>query len=354
MKKSITLFMMVFMVTMGFAQITINSSDVVAIGATATQASDTTMRSSSIIGATGSQTWDFSDLETHTQTSIEFIASAGTPYEASFPDANLAAVQDGSFYVYMLKDAEKLAILGTAGEVDLGIDTLDLNLTFDPADILIQFPATNGNSYSFSTRNKIQLSGGDLGFPTFDSVRLVSYTNSSVNIDAFGSVTTPLGTYDCIRLSQQNISFDTTDAKAFGMWINVDASDVGDTTYSYAWWTNQNGLGFPIANLEVAGGAVVGATWLSEFTTSSREVFKSISMDVYPNPAAERINIATEESYDGIINIIDFNGKRVASQAYSGIFDTVELNGFLNGQYLLTLQDKTGKLLGFKTFQIAR
>ncbi|MEZ4983108.1 MAG: hypothetical protein R2769_16285 [Saprospiraceae bacterium] len=62
----------------------------------------------------------------------------------------------------------------------------------------------------------------------------------------------------------------------------------------------------------------------------------------------ERINIATEESYDGIINIIDFpHGKRVASQAF-GIFDTVELNGYLNGQYLLTLQDKTGKLLDSK------
>ncbi|MEZ4983106.1 MAG: hypothetical protein R2769_16275 [Saprospiraceae bacterium] len=75
--------MMVFMVTMGFAQITINSSDVVAIGATATQASDTTMRSSSIIGATGSQTWDFSD-ETHTNQHRSSYSFCRDSYEASF------------------------------------------------------------------------------------------------------------------------------------------------------------------------------------------------------------------------------------------------------------------------------
>lgn len=355
MKKTFTFLTLMLVALIASAQVTITSDNVAAIGATVKQANDTLVESAAFLDVTGNADFDFSDLQTHTETTMNFIATAGTPFEDDYPSANICAVQDSGFYIYLRKDMEALSLIGTAGEFDLGFDTLDLNIRFDPAQILLQFPATEGDSYSYVTSNAIIVPGAILGQPGIDSLALRTTSTVSVNIDAYGMVTTPLGTYDCIRVREEVVSFDTTEAKLFGFWTTVDAAEVGDSTYVHSFWTNSNGLGFPLVQVDVdIFGMVVNKTWLSDFTTSTKETFESVHFDVFPNPAVEYLQVQMEENFEGTICLTDFNGRTIVKQPFSGYSERLNVSAYPAGQYLLSLVNDAGKMTGFKIVNLSK
>jgi hypothetical protein len=355
MKKIITSLPLILATIFANGQVTITSNDVAAIGATVKQANDTIVESAAFLDVTGNVDFDFSNLQSHTESSLRFIDVVGTPFEDDFPTANICAVQDSGFYVYLRKDMDALSLVGTSGEFDLGVDTLDLNIRFNPAQILLKFPATFGDSYSYVTSNAIVVSGALLGQPAIDSVSLRTTSMVSVELDAYGEVSTPLGTYDCIRVREEVVAFDTTEAKLFGFWTTVDAAEVGDTSYVHSFWTNSNGLGFPLVQADVDNfGMVVTKTWLSDFTTNTRNVFTTVDFQVFPNPAVEYLQVQLEEDFNGYLQITDFNGKTIQRQAFSGISTQLNVQNFPTGQYLLSLIDPNGKLTGFKLFNKAR
>ncbi|MCB0661490.1 MAG: T9SS type A sorting domain-containing protein [Saprospiraceae bacterium] len=351
MKRFFTSISLMMLAVMAFSQVTITSDNVAAIGATVKQANDTIFESAAFLDVTGNADFDFSGLQNHVESSLNFIDVAGTPFEDVYPTANICAVQDSGFYVYLRNDMNALTLIGTAGEFDLGFDTLDLTINFNPAQILLNFPATYGDSYNYVTSNAIVVPGSILGQPAIDSFALRTTSSVSATIDAYGMVTTPLGTYDCIRVREEIIAFDTTQAKLFGIWTTVDAADVGDTTYTHSFWTNANGLGFPLVQLDVDNtGTVVNKTWLSDFTTSTNDVFEAVAFDVFPNPAVEYIQLQMEESFDGNIQITDFNGRNILNQPFSGYSTHLDVAAYPAGQYLLSLINQEGKLIGFKLF----
>lgn len=102
---------------------------------------------------------------------------------------------------------------------------------------MLTVPATYGSSFSAPFRYEFAFDGSALGA---DSILIISNGVANGDIDAFGDITVPAGTFPTLRQRTVTTSIDSVFVKAFGTFFLVN--EQRDTSISYAWW-GQNGLG---------------------------------------------------------------------------------------------------------------
>lgn len=227
------------------AQITISSGEwPTAFGTAWTQysAEDTTGNGIPVnVGAAGGpQTWNFSEAmfpEGITQ-GVSIEDPATTPYFADFPTADHVwrmFFQDGGFtidvYSYLDLASSDLLSLGFAGTIGPA-SILEDNV---PDDLVLQFPAALGTSW---TSNYTVTTSPFPGALQIDSTSRHSF------IDAWGTIQLPNGTFDCLRIFDDEISF-------YSLYVGgVLFSSDTITSYTYAWITEQEGLLAEVISLE--------------------------------------------------------------------------------------------------------
>ncbi len=352
MKRHFTLLLGLFAFVSVQAQITINASDIAALGVTAIQTVDTLPDASITEGGPGMQSWDYTALKDQQESDFKFVIPDETPFYDEFPNANLAAQSDTLGYIYFILNDQAFSIIGTRAHFEIdSVTSVDVSVRINPGQSLLRFPATFGDSYNETTFQTISLDGATIGFP-FDSVRLETTTKRSVSIDAYGNMTTPAGSYEVIRSTEMNQSWDSTYILFAGVWQLVDGSAEPDTSYDYNFWANTNGLGFPVVQVEYEPEFdAYSVTWLKSLVTSDEEVFQGPAMELYPNPAVDYLNIRFEEAQTGTLEIFDMNGKPVASQTLDSSEAQIPVSGLASGTHLLVLRDQKGKMLSFRLFQ---
>lgn len=216
------------------AQITVTDADMGSVGSTIEILNDTTVTGLSVGNAsTTISFWNFTSLQIDTKDTLEFVSPVGTPGAALFPSTNVA-IYDGENYTYVKKTASELAVDGTFGDfLNLGISV--------PADLkpdlkLMEFPATLGTSFSgVSVLDSTVLN--TFGLPLFDSLRVKRITDYSSDIDAYGTLNTPSGTYNTLREYRVETAVDSLwGYSTFTGWSLV--SNTVETTHMYKWIAN--------------------------------------------------------------------------------------------------------------------
>lgn len=352
MKRFFTLIFGLLLFHSAQAQITIEANDLAPLGIKAVQTIDTLPDGSITEGGTGFQSWNFTALKDHMDSDLEFVMADETPYYSDFPNANLAVKSDSMGYIYLSLTDQALQLLGSHRSFEIDSATyIEASLRVTPGQSLLRFPATFGDSFEETTLQVVTIPGIVVGFP-FDSVRLESTIHRVVNINAYGELTTPLSTYEVIRSSETQISWDTVYILFAGNWQIVDASTEGDTSYNYNFWTNANGLAFPVVQINYEPEFnLYSASWLKSLLTSDKETFKGPSLELFPNPASEYLSVRFEETQKGSIEIFDANGKLVVAQSLEGSEAKVAVSELAVGTHLLVVKDQKGKMLTFRLFQ---
>src|SRR5438067_1847022 len=106
--------LMMIMPLMSNAQIIITGADLPAAGNIYINANDTTYNAAITAGG-ASQVWNFGSLQNNTQDTTAFIAAAGTPSAAQFPNSNLATYNaNTNTYAYFIADNSGFKINGGA------------------------------------------------------------------------------------------------------------------------------------------------------------------------------------------------------------------------------------------------
>ena len=149
--------------------------------------------------------------------------------------------------------------------------------------------------------------------PGADSIKIKSSVEEVTTIDAWGTLTIPLGSYDVLRQKVENTSTDSTFFQVAGNWMFFFASDVSSTSYS--WWTNNSGAGFQIFDISMdeTGNEVSDVSFLFSTTVGLPEN-SNVEARVYPNPVKNIMFIEFEKLVGGELTLLNIQGQVVARQ----------------------------------------
>ena len=341
MKTKLFTIALAFISVNALAQITVTDSDIVSIGDIVYQAVDSLPSNSITIGNSGpNQTWDFSSLQDMEVDIIEVISPVGTPYENIHPDANMCVEIDNEL-MYLDKSSTGLEMVGY-GDISLNMLMIPLPLVYG----LSQQSGPNTNMQVFpnfgipdSLAPFISLNPA---YDQLDSIKINAVITSEFNVDAWGNVTIPLGTFDALRLKVEETT--TTDFYAYcsgvidGGWYSVPAQLFPSETEianRYQWWSNDPSVKFMLAELEMdsLSNNVEYVTFLTENPATSAHILPNISVSVYPNPALETITISTSINNSEFV-VSDINGKVLSKERFSKT-SQFNFSGYPSGVYFV-------------------
>lgn len=329
MKKHL-LFGSLLLASISFSQITVTESDLIQPSDIVEQAFD---QSFSITHTPAGQdvTWNYAALVEDSTGVLNVGAASWADGSAEFPDANLSGDDNsGQGNIFLRKSASALDVLGLYGD-PIGIGSNDA-YAFDPQDRItplpLTFSTTDQNSYTF----EFTFDPGQTGV---DSARVKQVAEQDFVADAWGEITTPLGTYEVVRLLKTQITTDSVWAYSFG---NEQLFDSGvDTSYTYSFFTNDANARFPVLeyNYDPEADQIVGdITWLKAEPTASLEEVDLSSFEMYPNPALNEVTLNSGD-IDSDYLIVDITGKKVLSGNTEGNEVSVDVSGLKKGVYLV-------------------
>lgn len=315
-----------FSLNNALAQITITVADMPVAGTTNVYAFDTAYASGP--GSSGGgQVWNFSGLLPNFTNTMVFKSPVGQPGVSNFPTSNLCMT-------FPADSTRQYLTINSSGFWVDGYFSNDTNNPFplfryNPPNEIITLPATYG-----TTSNSV--SGYTMGMPgsppNYDSARFqVSYYQNSV-IDAWGTLSLPLGNYNVIRQNIFAITIDSVFYLQSGVW-NFQ-TELRDTTLDYRWWAN--GFGVPLVEItQSPSNPYHGANFILSYTTgipySSNQ---SKYTELYPNPANDVLQVNIPKGVKAIV-ITDLAGKEILKKETSGGLTSIDVSTLVNGSYLL-------------------
>ncbi|MDZ4666984.1 MAG: T9SS type A sorting domain-containing protein [bacterium] len=186
-------------------------------------------------------TWNFSSLKIDNQDIQKYFPATSTPYILQFfgasyglPENNLAlgALGGGlasNVYSFYKSTNQSLVVMGRGATVQ----SLPLGIVYSLKDTLLKFPMNFGKTFSGNYL-------GEASLPTLGALKQ-SGSRTTV-VDGWGKITTPFGTFDCIRVKSTIVGTDSIVFGGFGIPIPAARTE-------YTWLAKNQG--FPILEVVV-------------------------------------------------------------------------------------------------------
>ncbi|MCF6170068.1 MAG: T9SS type A sorting domain-containing protein [Bacteroidales bacterium] len=345
MRKHFFTLALLALTALTYGQIVITNNDVAPVGTTIYMATDTVPADEIVPGDAGAdKSWDFSGLVDHLIDTMGLVMPASTPYADEFPGSNYAltfsnAEDTSNFFSYMIRNSDKMSSIGLVGETPEGMFIWKVS----PENIIHDFPVAYGDSYP---ENYTEVAVFSSPQPGADSVRLKNTVTKQTNVDAWGMLTIPMGTFDVLRIRADEVSTDSVFVLIAGNWLFISRSQ--DSTASYSWWTNDVTVGFELCNIMVnkSNGEVTDVSFLLGTTVGITEQ-AVVESKAYPNPVTDVLSIEFDETLSGELLLMNQLGQLVLSEkivAQKHI--QLNLSGLPAGMYLYSLNNSAGELIG--------
>jgi len=330
------------------AQITITNTDLPQVGVDYVLSVDTvTQFDFTQTGANHS--WDYSTLTPIFQRTDTYTDEVPPVYD--FPDAThvhdfnapaFGPVEIANAFEFFRITADAYERLGFGGEVtQLGAQSLSNN----PVDTLFTLPLNyqdQGTSFSSA-----EFSIAFLG------VFVRTEQTRTYNVDGWGSLTTPFGTFDVLRVQTEITGYDTASAPAF----QLEFGNTRDPQTIYSWYAPEQGIpvmeatSTTIAGIPTPGGIQYQDT-LQTSTGIWDDVRNPLQVNVYPNPASDQLQVILEEAVGkgALMEIVNMEGQVIYEATVgSSSASMINLTTFPAGTYVVRIstQEKnyTGKLV---------
>lgn len=312
---------------LSFAQIEITTNDLPSPGDTNRVSIAILPDSIDYVTTGANQTWDFSFLEPEQQYVDSFmtVAETGTAFSFtfSFPlgDATMAQPEVSGLTVGTLELEDMVSFYkNAASEYEMQgygayLNGLPIPVKYDDAERIYSFPInyldTDSDYFEYGTEIP------NVGYYGQSGVR-------ETEIDGWGSVTTPYGTFDALRVKVKLAIRDTIAYTGFpGFAINRPIQ------YEYKWITNDEKIPvLKIQTTEIAGEEIVNAIEYRDnyvsglLAVSPKEKNKVIA---FPNPTKDWINIGGMSNNSKTIEIFNAAGALVYSMQSQNIQEKIFL-----------------------------
>ncbi len=253
-------------------------------------------------------TWDFSELAPFKQRIDTFVNPMSTPQPAGLFFkfvADFASRMAGNLpfpgvsvsdpYQYYKSANSEFGMMGFS----LKMQGFGIPAVFDNPDILYKFPLEYGSVDSSS-------SGTDMDIPGVGYIKVERTRKNSV--DGWGTLTTPYGTFDVLRVKSEVTEYDSVYLESQEMGIGVPYS------YTEYKWLGKNQKAPLLTVKDVIGGLVVEYPDIKRGSLDIKEHPAEITtLKTFPNPVG---NMATVEfdlkqKSKASVDIINGNGETV-------------------------------------------
>ena len=344
--KKLYFFSFALLAAAGSAQTTLTSAAMPQAGYVYSFASDTAASDLPTFtvsaGSASAQTWNYTtEFANVYGESTSFVAPSSGAGASNFPGATLAAAQpNGTDWVYFEGNTNGFYVDGVYMNFQGSMAAID----FSPNALVMATPSTygyNNNTVSYATTT-LTVSGA--------TYQLRHKGDRTVTADAFGSLTTPTGTYpNTLRVKTYDVNTDSVFIDVFGSWSFFTMFADSGTTYT--WY--QNTPDAQLMEIELDGNNVVTkAKYLQSFSNGVAQVEKAeAKLSVYPNPVSEGARLTYENKSPGTVTLqmFDMNGRLVADllkQDQSAGSQHIYLNTSVlrlpQGMYFLRLRNSEG------------
>lgn len=374
MKKLVLTAIAGFAATLTQAQVVVTESDFASPGDVLYIGRDTLVTGNISLGSTGSgQTWNFTGLGFDVLDTINFVDPSGLPNYAEFPASNISFKQMGGD-AYVEKSASGVRLLGFAGQI-MGAP-FPVSAPVTPSQTLIQFPSQVGVSFDDTSQIDVTVDisafGGSYGV---DSARFKRNFYTQHNIDADGSITIPLGTYNAVRDRIDETTIDTvwiyspSGNPLFGIqqgwqlvpdlvaqFIGLDGAVTTGTTRNYRFYGPNSKFYIVDITTDESDAPITARYQVDPNTLSVKdEVYNNNAISIFPNPAADHFNVmVTNLKGKATIALFDATGRQVSSAMLNANQNEVSTNGLTNGMYLYRVADENGNLVKTGKLLIAK
>lgn len=349
------LLLLAFLPAAVFSQITVTDVDFASAGDTV-RMSKATDNSIDISTTGANQVWDYSYLTFDSQLRREYSSATGLPflinivfgpmasnnYKASYylPSTELPIDQLGNFLPVTISDlvqyTKKTGDSITSIGYSLSINGNGIPIKSDTIETRYKFPINYGDINYSRGYSKLDMN------PIYDAVWL-QYRQRMTEVDGWGSITTPFGTFDALRIKHTINEKDSLRINVAGnpFWIplNLPQSSI------YEWIANgEKDAVLRIVTSQIGGNETVTSIEYRDNNLTANTEELEIAFDVYPNPTSQSISVSnyTENS---LYYIVDVKGNIVAEGKLNGIINVASLS---IGKYELVV--KSGDLIGRKSF----
>jgi hypothetical protein len=335
-----------------FGQITLADSDF-ADGGDTVRISTTTDLAIDYASTGTNYTWDFSGLVAEDQTLREYNSMAGAPAFMTFIFGAFAPVAYQATN-YASTDAIPLDLLGPLLPVNISdmslvskntssaINSIGYSLTIEGTPVPVksdeietryELPVDYGNVYSSTGYT-------DLDMNPIQDIHWIQHRQRSSNVDGWGSITTPFGTFDALRIRHDITEEDSLYFGFVGTWIPVPVPP----TVVYEWWAN--GELDPILRITVSdvlgSDVVTGIEYRDLYLGLDAGIEEqTIAIGIYPNPAQEIITlegVSAGSSY----SIVNAEGRMVHSGVVTSSTNDIDIHAFAEGTYHVIIRSEIG------------
>jgi len=327
-----------------FCQITIDKNDMPASGNTFVISIINNMHGLNPSVTGQNVIWDFSQLNLNTQTVDTFFSVYSTQYipvaynlvySDPFDQAHLANVVTRSFnstnpipqiqitenFNFYKSSSSGYSLVGQGAKIN-GIPTA---MKYDNAESFFKFPMQYGNTDSSVSKYGM----------TIPTIGYYGQTIKRVNlVDGYGTITTPYGTFDVMRVKSTIKTVDTIylDTLHFGTHLNRPL----ETQYI---WLGDN-QGDPLLFIsKINNNSSVRFKDSLSLTNTYNGIINNQSITIFPNPTTNILRI-TPDAEIRKVEVLNILGEIVLAKENSS--SNIDISNLKKGIYLVRIYNKNG------------
>lgn len=239
----------------------------------------------------------------------DIVDPATTAFASEFSDADFAyhtAGDSGDVFYYLKNTTTELEGLGYG----LSGSPVPFVVHYNPPEIWLTYPLTMGTSWHSETADTT-------GDPSTGTL-LIDRRVSDVVVDAYGTITLPIGTFDCLRLRSDDVDYSTVVFNGVPMFtdstVSISYSWVGKNVGWLADITSQDGETNP--NFTVAGDVSFRVNGAQAITDDEKNLPSDFEVSQnYPNPfnPSTTISFYIPRASNVQLSVFDVTGRVVQS-----------------------------------------
>jgi len=294
--------------------------------------------------------WDFTDTHIMSQRIDTFYNMSDASFTYQFIFNNIIFEPDyASDYFYNLVGFD---LAGTSGagitiespqgfvkitnsyvqNVGMGLilNGIEVPIAADTIDTEFELPMNFSDSWTSNSYMYVDLN------PAFDGI-FIRYQYRSSEVDGWGEITTPFGTFDALRVKSQ-VAYDDSVYVDFGFggtWLELPTPDQNE----YTWWSSNNKV--PIMRIvtqDIAGNETISRVEFKDMerNLASIETSEEFQGSLYPNPTTNSVNFTFEPGVNQVL-IYSISGEIVYANNITSTSLNLDVAAWTPGVYMVKL-----------------